>query len=89
NSLYTKTEHQTVKYLNNLIEQDHRPIKRRKKLYRSLRTASSTIKGMKTTRGICKKSRRNGTLFGFSVSTEIKVLMGITASEEHWSETLF
>ncbi|HAP6063637.1 IS6 family transposase, partial [Enterococcus faecium] len=23
--------------------------------------------------------RRNGTLFGFSVSTEIKVLMGITA----------
>ncbi len=87
--LYTKTEHRTVKYLNNLIEQDHRPIKRRNKLYRSLRTASTTIKGMKTTRGICKKSRRNGTLFGFSVSTEIKVLMGITASEEHWSETLF
>ncbi|HAP6042808.1 TPA: IS6 family transposase, partial [Enterococcus faecium] len=26
-----------------------------------------------------KKNRRNGTLFGFSVSTEIKVLMGITA----------
>ncbi|MCH5355969.1 IS6 family transposase, partial [Lactococcus lactis] len=25
-----------------------------------------------------KKNRRNGTLFGFSVSTEIKVLMGIT-----------
>ncbi|EGP5189809.1 TPA: IS6 family transposase, partial [Enterococcus faecium] len=24
-------------------------------------------------------NRRNGTLFGFSVSTEIKVLMGITA----------
>ncbi|MCT1190919.1 IS6 family transposase, partial [Lactococcus lactis] len=23
--LYTKTEHRTVKYLNNLIEQDHRP----------------------------------------------------------------
>jgi putative transposase len=44
---------------------------------------------MKTTRGICKKSRRNGTLFGFSVSTEIKVLMGVTASEEHWSEMLF
>ena len=29
--LYTKTEHRTVKYLNNLIEQDHRPIKRRNK----------------------------------------------------------
>ena len=26
--LYTKTEHRTVKYLNNLIEQDHHPIKR-------------------------------------------------------------
>ena len=26
--LYTKTDHRTVKYLNNLIEQDHQPIKR-------------------------------------------------------------
>ena len=77
--LYTKTEHRTVKYLNNLIEQDHRPIKRRNKFYQSLRTASSTIKGMETLRGIYKKNRRNGTLFGFSVSTEIKVLMGIPA----------
>ena len=77
--LYTKTEHRTVKYLNNLIEQDHRPIKRRNKFYQSLRTASSTIKGRKTLRGIYKKNRRNGTLFGFFVSTEIKVLMGITA----------
>lgn len=33
NGLYTKTEHRTVKYVNNLIEQDHRPIKRRNKLY--------------------------------------------------------
>ena len=74
--LYTKTEHRTVKYLNNLIEQDHRPIKRRNKFYRSLRTASTTIKGMETIRGIYKKSRRNGTLFGFSVSIEIKVLLG-------------
>ena len=70
-SLYTKTEHRTVKYLNNLIEQDHRPIKRRNKFYQSLRTTSSTIKGMETIRGIYKKNRRNGTLFGFSVSTEI------------------
>lgn len=79
NGLYTKTEHRTVKYLNNLIEQDHRPIKRRNKFYRSLRTASTTIKGMETLRGIYKKNRRNGTLFGFSVSTEIKILMGIPA----------
>ncbi|MEB3642418.1 MULTISPECIES: IS6 family transposase [Streptococcus] len=60
NGLYTKTEHRTMKYLNNLIEQDHRPIKRRNKFYRSLRTASSTIKGMETIRGIYIKNRRNG-----------------------------
>ena len=79
NGLYLKTEHRTVKYLNNLIEQDHRPIKRRSKFYRSLRTASTTIKGMDAIRGIYKKSRKEGTLFGFSVCTEIKVLLGIPA----------
>ncbi|WP_412021429.1 IS6 family transposase [Enterococcus faecalis] len=65
-NLYTKTEHRTVKYLNNLIEQDHRPIKRRSKLYQGLRTASTTIKGMETIRGIYKTSRKAGNLFGFS-----------------------
>ena len=54
-------------------------MKRRNKFYQSLRTASSTIKGMETLQGIYKKNRRNGTLFGFSVSTEIKGLMGLTA----------
>ena len=34
---------------------------------------------METIRGICKNNRRNGTLFGISVSTEIKILMGIPA----------
>jgi putative transposase len=62
--LYSETEHRTVKYLNNLIEQDHRPVKRRNKLYQSLHTASTTIKGMEALRGIYKKNRRNGTLFG-------------------------
>lgn len=45
---YQHTEHQTVKYLNTLIEEDYRSIKRRNKFYRSLRTASTTIKGMET-----------------------------------------
>lgn len=76
---YQRTEHRTVKSLNNLIEQDHRPIKRRNKFYQSLRTALSTIKGMETIRGIYKKSRKEGTLFGFSVCIEIKVLLGIPA----------
>ncbi|MCD5153365.1 IS6 family transposase [Enterococcus faecalis] len=79
NGLYITTEHRTIKYLNNLIEQDHRPIKRRNKFYQSLRTASTTIKGMETIRGIYKKNRKEGTLFGFSVCTEIKVLLGIPA----------
>ncbi|MBA0017642.1 IS6 family transposase, partial [Lactococcus laudensis] len=60
-------------------EQYHWPIKGRNKFYQSLRTASSTIKGMETIRGIYKKNRTNGTLFGLSMCTEIKVLMGITA----------
>jgi putative transposase len=79
NGLYVKTEHRTVKYLNNLIEQDRRPIKRRNKFYWSLRTASTTIKGMEAILGIYKKNRKNGTLFVISVSSEIKLLMGISA----------
>ena len=39
----------------------------------------SNIKGMETIRGIYKKSWKEGTLFGFSVCTEIKVLLGILA----------
>ncbi|ELB22854.1 transposase [Enterococcus faecium EnGen0039] len=77
---YQGTEHRTIKYLNNLIEQDHRPVKRRNKFYRSLRTASTTIKGMEAIRGLYKKTRKEGTLFGFSVCTEIKVLLGINVS---------
>ncbi|MDB7282229.1 DDE-type integrase/transposase/recombinase, partial [Enterococcus faecium] len=70
---------QQNQYLNNLIEQDHRPVKRRNKFYRSLRTASTTIKGMEAIRGLYKKTRKEGTLFEFSVCTEIKVLLGIPA----------
>ncbi|WP_270744487.1 DDE-type integrase/transposase/recombinase, partial [Lactococcus lactis] len=56
---YQGTEHRTIKYLNNLIEQDHRPVKRRNKFYRSLRTASPTIKGMEAIRGLYKKTRKD------------------------------
>ena len=55
------------------------PVKRHNKFYRSLRTASTTIKGMEAIRGLYKKTRKEGTLFGFSVCTEIKVLLGIPA----------
>ena len=72
NGLYTKTEHRTVKYLNNLIEQDHRPIKRRNKFYRSLRTASITIKGMETIRGIYKKNRKTERSSDFRCRLKLK-----------------
>ncbi len=55
---YQGTEHRTIKYLNNLIEQDHRPVKRRNKFYRSLRTASTTIKGMEAIRGYIENPKR-------------------------------
>ncbi|MEJ1643809.1 transposase, partial [Escherichia coli] len=38
--------HCTSKYLNNLIEQDHRHIKVRKTRYQSINTAKSTLKGI-------------------------------------------
>ncbi|MDW0088823.1 IS6 family transposase [Clostridioides difficile] len=74
---YQGTEHRTIKYLNNLIEQDHRPVKRRNKFYRSLRTASTTIKGMEAIRGLYKKNPKRRHSLRFSVCTEIKVLLGI------------
>ena len=67
NGLYVKTEHRTVKYLNNLIEQDHRPIKQRNKFYRSLRTASSTIKGRDNSRNIQKEPKKWNALRIFGV----------------------
>ncbi|WP_338565566.1 DDE-type integrase/transposase/recombinase (plasmid) [Enterococcus faecium] len=62
---YQGTEHRTIKYLNNLIEQDHRPVKRRNKFYRSLRTASTTIKGMEAIRGLYKKPEKKALSSGF------------------------
>jgi hypothetical protein len=48
-----------------LIEQDHRPVKRRNKFYRSLRTASPTIKGMEAIRGLYKKPEKKALSSGF------------------------
>ncbi|EAC9707124.1 IS6 family transposase, partial [Listeria monocytogenes] len=77
--LFSNTEHRTSKYLNNIIEQDHRPIKKRHKLYQSIRTASSTIKGIETIHALYKTSQRDFSLFGFSVIHEINNLMGVPA----------
>lgn len=67
------------KYLNNIIEQDHRPVKKMNKLYQSIMTASTTIKEIKTIHTLYNTSRRYGNLFGFSVTYEINQLLGISA----------
>ena len=72
---FRDTIHRTSKYLNNIIEQDHRFIKKRHKSFQSMRTASSTIKGIETVHALYKKSQRDGNLFGFSVITEINNLV--------------
>jgi len=58
--LYKNTFHRTIKYLNNIIEQDHRHVKRRfsRSLgFQSLRHASRTIKGIETVHAIYKQKR--------------------------------
>jgi len=77
--LFIFATHRTSKYLNNMIEQDHRHIKKRHKSYQSMRTASSTIKGIETIHALYKKSQRDRNLFGFSVITEINNLLVKTA----------
>jgi len=57
---YKNTFHCTTKYLNNLIEQDHRHVKRRfaRSLgFQSRRHASRTIKGIETLHAIYKQRR--------------------------------
>lgn len=76
---FISTIHRTSKYLNNIIEQDHRSIKKRYKLYKSVRTASTTIKGIETIHALFKKIRKEGNLFGFSVTLEMNKLLGISA----------
>ncbi len=52
---YTHTKHCTIKHRNNLIEQDHRHVKRRfvKSMgFQTIRHASRTIKGIETIQAI-------------------------------------
>ncbi|MGQ8856443.1 IS6 family transposase [Bacillus sp. TSA_307] len=57
---YRRTTHCTVKHLNNLIEQDHRHVKRRfakSAGFQSLRHASRTLKGIETVHALYKRKR--------------------------------
>ena len=55
-----RTKHCTVKHQNNLIEQDHRHVKRcfiKSAGFQSLRHASHTLKGIETIHAIYKQKR--------------------------------
>lgn len=70
--------HQCSKYRNNLIEQDHRFIKRhhvQSAGFQSIRTAASTLAGIEVIHAMKKETRRNGSRFGFSVITELKQML--------------
>ena len=60
--LRDSVEHRAVKYLNNIIEQDHRYIKRRvvaSQHFREFKSASRTISGYESMNMICKGQIKN------------------------------
>ena len=68
NGFYVHTKHCTVKHFNNLIEQDHRHIKRRfvkSAGFQNLRHASRTLKGIETLHAIYKQKRSHIPDFSF------------------------
>ena len=67
--------HRTSKYLNNLIEQDHRHIKVRKTKYQSINTAKNTLKGIECIYALYKKNRRSLQIYGFSPCHEISIML--------------
>lgn len=76
--LLDKKAHQCSKYRNNLIEQDHRSIKRhrvRSAGFQSMQTAARTLYGVEVVHELYKKSRREPTLTGFSVVSELTTLL--------------
>ncbi|AFQ30471.1 IS element transposase (plasmid) [Bacillus thuringiensis HD-789] len=77
NGFYVHTTHCTVKHLNNLIEQDHRHVKRRfakSSGFQNIRHASRTLKGIKTIHAIYKQKRSQIPDFSFSTYKELQEL---------------
>ncbi|OUB28162.1 IS6 family transposase [Bacillus thuringiensis serovar yunnanensis] len=78
NNFYVHTKHCTVKYFNNLIEQDHRHIKRRfakSEGFQNLRHASCTIKGIETIHALYKQRRSLQKDSAFSTYNELQQLL--------------
>ncbi|WP_242321804.1 IS6 family transposase [Bacillus cereus group sp. BfR-BA-01354] len=71
---YKHTTHCTLKHLNNLIEQDHRHVKRRFAKsggFQNIRHASRTLKGIETVHAIYKQNRSLRPNCGFSTYNEL------------------
>ncbi|MGH0945220.1 IS6 family transposase [Bacillus mycoides] len=78
NGFYVRIKHCTVKHLNNLIEQDHRHVKRRfakSAGFQSIRHASRTIKGIETIQAIYKQRRSLESDSVFSAYKELRKLV--------------
>ncbi|MEH7219984.1 DDE-type integrase/transposase/recombinase, partial [Bacillus toyonensis] len=78
NGFYVHTQHCTIKHFNNLIEQDHRHIKRRfakSAGFRTLRHASRTIKGIETIHALYKQRRSLQKDSAFSTYKELHQLL--------------
>ncbi|OQR53300.1 IS6 family transposase [Bacillus sp. CDB3] len=78
---YKRTIHCTSKHLNNLIEQDHRHIKRRFSKsagFQNIRHASRTLKGIETIHALYKRNRSLWTKLRFSTYKELHKLLVIS-----------
>ncbi|EJR95926.1 hypothetical protein IKO_05609 [Bacillus cereus VDM034] len=78
NGFYVHTKHCTVKHFNNLIEQDHRHIKRcfvKSAGFQNLRHASRTIKGIETIHALYKQRRSLQRDSAFSTYNELQQLL--------------
>src|SRR5699024_6334941 len=63
------------KYLNNLIEQEHRHIKVRKTRYQNINTAKNTLKSIECIYALYIKNRRSLQIYGFSPCHEISIML--------------
>ncbi|MEC2867322.1 IS6 family transposase [Bacillus bombysepticus] len=71
---YKHTAHCTIKHLNNLIEQDHRHVKRRFAKFagfQNLRHASRTLKGIETIHALYQRNQNLNPNFDFSTYDEL------------------
>ena len=76
--LAESVNHWKSKYLNNILEQDHRQVKEKLPYgnsFQSTYTAAATIKGIEVVSALYKESRREINLFDFSPWEEIENLL--------------